>query len=75
MIKEFRFFFCILGYVNFLDWLDVIVKNKCLVYMFKLLRLVNKLFLFESYFVFIVCKDFLFEESVELKLIIYFILK
>lgn len=75
MIKELRSSFRILGHANLSDRLNVIAKNKCSAYMFKLLRLVNKLSLLESYFVLTARKDFSPEESAELKSITHSILK
>lgn len=43
--------------------------------MFKLFRFVSKVFLFEKFLVFIGSKDFLLDESVEFKVVIYLILK
>lgn len=75
MIKELRSSLRILGHANLSDRLDVIAKNKCSAYMFKLLRLVSKLSPLENYFVLTGRKDFSPEESAELKSITHSILK
>lgn len=75
MIKELRSFLRFIGHAHLSNRLDVIAKNKCVAYMFKLLRLVSKLSVLENYFVPAGRKDFSPEESAELKSITDSILK